>query len=124
LGADEVIDYRAADFTQAVKDVDVVFELVGGNYGTRSIDVLRPGGLLVTAVEARNSELAARTKAAGRLFHGVAVEPDGAELQQLAELVDAGHLRVHVEHAIPLENVATAHALFEGGLRGKAVLTM
>ncbi|MGH8929544.1 MAG: NADP-dependent oxidoreductase [Egibacteraceae bacterium] len=123
LGADEVIDYRAVDFTEAVHDVDVVLELVGGDYGTRSIEVLRAGGLLVTVVERTSAELATRAHAAGRRFAGISVEPDGAGLERLADLVDAGHLRVHVEHAVPLEDAAKAHALLESGLRGKAVLT-
>jgi NADPH:quinone reductase-like Zn-dependent oxidoreductase len=44
LGADEVIDYRTTDFTKAVKDVDAVFETVGGDVATRSFAVLKPGG--------------------------------------------------------------------------------
>jgi NADPH:quinone reductase-like Zn-dependent oxidoreductase len=124
LGADEVIDYRTVDFTEAVRDIDVVLELVGGDYGTRSIEVLRPGGLLLTAVERTNTALAARTKAAGRRFAGVAVEPDGLGLQRLSQLVDDGRLRVHVEQTLPLEDAAKAHVLLESGLRGKAVLTI
>lgn len=124
LGADEVIDYRAIDFTEVVHDVDVVLELVGGDYGTRSIEVLQPNGLLVTAVERTNADLAERTQAAGRRFAGLSVEPDGLELERLAELVDAGHLRVHVEHALPMEEAAKVHALLEAGMTGKAVLTM
>lgn len=124
LGVDEVIDYRAVDFTDVLSDIDVVLELVGGDYATRSIDVLRPGGLLVTAVERTNRELADRTTAAGRRFAGVTVEPDGAELKRLAELVDNGLLRVHVEHAFPMEEVAKAHEMLEAGMTGKAVLTM
>lgn len=124
LGADEVVDYRTVDFAEAVGDVDVVLDLVGGNYGARSIGVLRPGGLLVTAVDRTNSELATRTRAAGRRFAGITVEPDGAGLERLAELVDSGQLRVHVEHAIPLKDAARAHALLQAGLPGKAVLTM
>lgn len=124
LGADEVIDYRAVDFAAVVRDLDVVLELVGGDYGTRSIEVLRPGGLLITAVERTNTELAARTVAAGRRFAGITVEPDGAGLEHLAALVDAGRLRVHVEHAVGLADATKAHELLAGGLRGKAVLTM
>lgn len=124
LGADEVIDYRAVDFTEVVSDIDVVLELVGDDYGTRSIDVLRPGGLLATAVERTNRELADRTTAAGRRFAGITVEPDGQGLERLAGLVDAGQLRVHVEHAFPLEEVAKAHEMLEAGMTGKAVLTM
>ena len=123
LGADQIIDYRKTDFTKAVNDVDVVLELVGGDYGDRSVQVLKPGGLFITAVERTNAELAARTKKAGRRFAGIAVEPDGAALEKLAALTVEGKLHVEVSHAIPLADVAKAHALFDAGsVLGKIVL--
>lgn len=125
LGADEVIDYTAGDFARATGDLDVVFELIGKDYAPRSIPVLRPGGLLVTAVERTNAALAAQVAAAGRRFAGIAVEPDAAGLQHLLDLVERGQLRVHVSHAIPLAEAAHAHALYgQGGVTGKIVLTV
>jgi len=124
LGADQVIDYRAVDFTTAVRDVDVVLDSVGGDNGPRSIEVLRPGGTLLTLVDRANADLAAATTAAGRRFAGVAVEPDGAGLERLAELVDSGGLTVHVEQTFPLEEVAKAHELLFSGLPGKLVLAL
>ena len=50
LGADQVIDYRAARFEDVVKDVDAVIDLVGGETADRSYGVLKPGGVLVSAV--------------------------------------------------------------------------
>jgi NADPH:quinone reductase-like Zn-dependent oxidoreductase len=44
LGADEIIDYNAVDFTKAVRDCDAVFETVGGDIAQRSFEVLKPGG--------------------------------------------------------------------------------
>ena len=44
IGADEVIDYNATDFTKAVRDCDAVFETVGGDVARRSFAVLKPGG--------------------------------------------------------------------------------
>src|SRR6201999_2688740 len=44
IGADEIIDYNAVDFTQAVKDCDAVFDTVGGDVAQRSFKVLKPGG--------------------------------------------------------------------------------
>src|ERR1700741_1569105 len=44
IGADEVIDYNATDFTKAVRNCDAVFETVGGDVATRSFAVLKPGG--------------------------------------------------------------------------------
>src|SRR5205085_9743144 len=48
IGVDEPIDYTAVDFATAVRDVDVVVDPVGGDYGPRSLETLRPGGLLVS----------------------------------------------------------------------------
>src|SRR5712691_10220716 len=44
LGADEVIDYNARDFTEAVADCDAFFDTVGGDVAQRSFAVLKPGG--------------------------------------------------------------------------------
>jgi NADPH:quinone reductase-like Zn-dependent oxidoreductase len=122
LGADQIIDYQAVDFTKATGDLDVVLELVGRDYGRRSIEVLRPGGLLVTAVERLNEGLKREVEAAGRRFMGITVEPDGRGLEALAGLVDDGKLNVHVERTFPLAEAARAHAALAGSLTGKLVL--
>jgi NADPH:quinone reductase-like Zn-dependent oxidoreductase len=44
LGADEIVDYNAVDFTTAVKDCDAVFDTVGGDVAQKSFQVLKPGG--------------------------------------------------------------------------------
>jgi NADPH:quinone reductase-like Zn-dependent oxidoreductase len=125
LGADEVIDYQRVDFARAVEKVDVVLDTVGGDYGERSLAVLRPDGLLVTAVDRLNAGLAARTEAAGRRFAAVAVDPDPVALHGLAELVELGKLRVHVEDSFPFERVADAHRRLETGhVQGKLVLAL
>ena len=123
LGADEVIDYEAEDFSAVARDVDAVLESVGGDYADRSLRTLRPGGLLVTIVERTNAQLAARVKAAGRRFAGIIVEPDSPGLEKLAEWVDSGRLRVHVDEAFPMTAVAQAHRRLEGSAKGKLVLT-
>jgi NADPH:quinone reductase-like Zn-dependent oxidoreductase len=124
LGADEVIDYRAADFAEVARDIDVVLETVGGGYAERSLRTLRPGGLLVTIVERANAGLADAVRAGGRRFAGVTVEPDGAGLATLAEWVDAGRLRVHVEATFPLAEAAQAHQRLGQGVTGKLALTI
>ena len=122
FGADEVVDYRATAFEEAVGEVDIVLDTVG--YGERSLAVLRPGGALVTIVQHTNAELRARVEAAGRRFVGVAVEPDHAGLAELNRLVDKGLLRPQVAATLPLADAATAHELVDGGhTLGKVVLT-
>lgn len=123
FGADEVIDYQKTDFAKVARDIDVVLESVGKDYGTRSIDVLKPNGMLITLVERQNAELKAKTENAGRRFVPLTVEPDGHGLERLAALTVEGKLRVHVSHEIPLTEIARAHELSEtGGVIGKIVL--
>jgi NADPH:quinone reductase-like Zn-dependent oxidoreductase len=124
LGADEVIDYTAVDFTSVVHGVDVVFDAVGGETSDRSLRVLRPGGTLVTIVRHSDTEFRARVESARLRFVGVGVRPDGAALEKIAELVDGDRLRPHVEQVLPLADVAKAHELIETGhTTGKIVLT-
>ena len=125
LGADEVIDYQQVDFTEVVHDVDVVFDVIGGDNGPRSLSVLRPGGCFVTAVDRTNTTLAETAKAAGLRFVGVGVEPDSEGLHRLAELVGTGRLRPHVEQILPLADMARAHELIQTGhTKGKIVVTV
>jgi NADPH:quinone reductase-like Zn-dependent oxidoreductase len=124
LGASAVVDYRSAVFEETLRELDVVFDTVGRGYGDRSLPVLKEGGALVTIVDHFDTALAARVRAAGRRFLGIAVEPDSAGLEALARLVDAGQLRPHVSHAVPFERVREAHELLEGSVTGKIVLTL
>ncbi|MFE0046749.1 NADP-dependent oxidoreductase [Streptomyces albireticuli] len=123
LGADEVVDYRTTDFTEVVRDADVVFDSTA--QGARSLGALRPGGTLVSILEHGDRELAAQVEAAGRRFAGISVEPDYASLEAIAELVDAGRIRPHVDATFPLTEAAEAHRLVAAGTaRGKIVLTV
>jgi NADPH:quinone reductase-like Zn-dependent oxidoreductase len=107
-----------------VGDLDVVLDSVGGEIARRSIGALRPGGMLITIVGRRDLDLAARTRAAGRRFAGLSVEPDYPGLEALARLVDSGQLRVHLQTTLPLAEAAKAHQLLESGrTTGKIALT-
>jgi NADPH:quinone reductase-like Zn-dependent oxidoreductase len=123
LGADRVIDYQAHDFAAELRDVDVVLDLIGGGYAQRSLDVLRDDGLLITAVERPNAELAEATRAAGKRFSAVAVDPDPTALRSLARLAAEKSIRVHVDGSFGLSDVAEAHRLVESGhARGKVTM--
>ena len=125
LGADELIDYRAADFAEQVDGVDVVLDTIGGDTARRSIGVLRPGGLLVTIVGRRDVDLATSTTTAWRRFAGLSVEPDYPALEALADLAESGKLRVHLQATLDLAEAAKAHELLESGsVTGKITLTI
>lgn len=126
LGADELVDYTAVRFEDAISDIDVVIDLVGDghdNTSTRSLDVLRPDGLLVAVPGGVSPELAAAAEAKGLRTSAFLVEPDGPALATIAGLIDSGEVAVEVEEVFPLEQVASAHARGESNrTRGKLVL--
>lgn len=126
LGADEVIDYTRQDFTEVARDVDVVLDAVGGDYAQRSLQVLRPGGILVTITgRAEAGQLRSAAGERGVRAATLLVEPDHAGLERLAQLVQKGQLRVEVAATFPLEQAAAAHQLSEAGrTAGKIVLVV
>ncbi|MEV0296761.1 NADP-dependent oxidoreductase [Nocardia sp. NPDC050710] len=123
LGADEVIDYSTRDFSTTLRDIDIVLDAFGGDYGTRSLAVLRPGGHLVTLPGPDHVPTAADADARGIRIGWTVVEPDSAGLRALADLVAAGKLRAEIDTVLPLTDAAAAHARGETGrTRGKIVL--
>lgn len=120
LGADEVIDYRTTRFEDVVRDVDVVFDTVGGDVQERSWNVLRKGGILVSIV---GNPSADRAKAHGARAGYVFVQPSGSQLARIGRLLDEGVIQSVVSKVLPLASAREAHALSEGGhVRGKIVL--
>ncbi|MFI1102120.1 NADP-dependent oxidoreductase [Streptomyces melanogenes] len=126
LGADEVVDYTATRFEKELSDIDVVVDLVGDEIdstSTRSLAVLRPGGLLVAVPSGVSQELAEKAAEAGVRARPYLVEPDGTALTTLAGLIDAGAIKVEVAAVLPLEQAAEAHRQQASGrTRGKIVL--
>ncbi|WP_371526420.1 NADP-dependent oxidoreductase [Streptomyces sp. NBC_01283] len=125
LGADEVIDYTRADFTTAARDVDVVIDTIGGDYGPRSLKTLRPGGIVVSLASPAEAHLADRARALGLRSIFMITEADQAGLKEIASLAASHRLRVRVDTALPLEQAAKAHEIGETGrTTGKIVLTV
>ncbi|MFB9907475.1 NADP-dependent oxidoreductase [Allokutzneria oryzae] len=122
LGVDQPVDYRTRDFTE-VGPVDVVFDLVGGEYGERSAGIVAAGGVLVSAYPQNTGVTPERIAELG-IRHAVTfVQPCAPDLAQLAALTEAGALTVHVDHVLPLAEAAKAHNLVAAGTTtGKVVL--
>jgi NADPH:quinone reductase-like Zn-dependent oxidoreductase len=123
LGADEVIDYRSERFEERCGNLDAVIDLPGGDLGRRSLEVLRPGGILVQVRGTADEELHAVAKERRQRVTGFLAEPDPVGLEGLVALVEAGRLQVHLSETFDLEQAADAHRRAEdhhGG--GKLVL--
>jgi NADPH:quinone reductase-like Zn-dependent oxidoreductase len=123
LGADEVIDYTSVKVADAVHDVDVVLDTVGGEVTEQSWSALKPGGILVTVVGGADADVAAargvRTEAVG---HPAATRP---YLERLGALVASGALRPEIQRTFPLDQAAEAHTASETGHgRGRILLSV
>ena len=120
LGANHVIDYNAAPFENQVRDVDVVFDAVGGDTLRRSWGVLKPDGRLVTIAADNAATADERTKKAFFI-----VEPNRAQLVEIGRLLDAGTLRAVVDAEVPFSRAAEAYAgTVERHGRGKLVVVL
>ena len=125
LGVDEAVDYRSRRFEEVVEPVDVVYDLIGGDVSVRSLDVLRPDGVMIVLPSSAAAPAVEAARDRGLRAVGVLVEPDGDGLEDLAALVEAGGLRVLIDETFPLDRAADAHRLGEQGrATGKIVLTV
>lgn len=126
LGASDVIDYTTTRFEDVVHDMDVVIDLVGNVHddtGTRSLGVLKPGGLIVNVPSASWPSVEADAAAAGVRGTGYRVPADGSTLAVVSRLLESGDVRVYVDQVFDLADAVSAHeALETGHTRGKIVL--
>jgi NADPH:quinone reductase-like Zn-dependent oxidoreductase len=120
--AREVIDARTVRL-DALTGVDVVLDLIGGETQDRSFAVLKPGGVLVSAVSTPDREKAARYGVRALFF---LVEVTSRRLEEIAALIEAGDLRTNVGDVLPLAEARLAHEMLAGKPHkpGKIVLTV
>ena len=122
LGAEVAIDYKAQRFEDLARDIDLVFDLIAGETQRRSWSVLKPGGILVSTLQKPDEQEAQRHRARGTNYMA---KPNGAQLGEIARLIDAGKVRPVVAATMPLAEAARAQELLEREhIRGKVVLTI
>jgi NADPH:quinone reductase-like Zn-dependent oxidoreductase len=120
LGADGVID-RAARFEEKVKQIDAVLDTVGGETLDRSYEVLKHGGILMSAAAQPSNERAEHYAVRALFF---LVQVTAQRLNKIAELVDAGELKTAVGEVLWLHEARRGHEMLQGAphRRGKIVL--
>lgn len=144
LGAEKIINYKTQDFVQETlnwtggRGVDVVFDTVGGETYLRSLGAARMYGKVVSLLSTPLSLADAQLARLRNLTLGfdLMLTPQAMGLtddrihqrkilEQGAAMANAGKLKVHISHRLPLEQVAEAHRMIEaGGMVGKIVLTI
>ena len=121
IGVDVPVDYTITPFESVARNVDAVFDNVGGETQQRSWSLLKPGGILLSIVQPPSQEIA-DTYGVRQQFAGAGMA-GGELLAKFAAMVDAGKLKVVVSKVLPLSEVQHAHTLVEGRhTRGKLVL--
>lgn len=119
LGADQIIDYNAVDFTTVVKDCDAVFDTVGGDVAKRSFAVLKPGG---RAAFIASGAQAPKPERSDVVALRPAVPRDRPHLERIAALVAAGAVHPPETRLYKLGDAIAAHNVSEGRhFRGKLV---
>ncbi|RIX97764.1 NADP-dependent oxidoreductase [Aureimonas flava] len=147
LGADRVIDYTAERFEDRVRDVDGVFDLMGGDTLSRSFDVVKPGGTVVSVAGVPEPQTAwkdldrrgflpalfwlaswrlrRQARRRGVRYRYLFMRPDGAELAELAELIRDGGLEPVIDRVFAFDEIAAAFAHLETGrAKGKVIVRM
>jgi NADPH:quinone reductase-like Zn-dependent oxidoreductase len=121
LGADDVRDYTAGEFSDGLDAVDVVLDPFGGDQTITALRVVRDGGTVVSLLDFEDT---ARQEAERRgiKLARILVHPDGPALEALAVLAADGRLTPHVSAQYPLEKAGDAHREFDTGVQGKVVL--
>lgn len=138
LGAEIAVNYREADFVEAVTAVggaDVILDMVGGDYADRNLKCLKAGGRLVQIAFLKGSKveidmmriMLKRLTVTGSTLRARPVEEKARLAAAVEETVwpwiEAGKIRVVADAVIPLEEAAKAHALIDSsGHAGKILL--
>lgn len=120
LGANEFVDYTKTNSEEVVKDVDVVFDTVGGATLERSYQVLKKGGFLVTIVEKPSQELAEKHSVTAQ---HIASQPNPKQFEEITQLIEQNKIKPYVEKVFSLSEAKEAQILSkEGHTRGKLIL--
>lgn len=144
LGADEVVDYRQEAFEERLSGYDIVLDTLGGEVTAKSLDVLKPGGRLISiagppdpafarAVGANwivrqfirfgSASIRRKARARGIDYSFLFMHPEGSQLAQIGKLIEAGALRPIIDREFPFEETPAAlERSASGRARGKVVI--
>ncbi len=120
LGADAFIDYKSKDFETIVKDMDVVFDPIGGDTHKRSYQVLKENGILVSLVQEPFEELMQHYKVQAKIM---ASQPNPEQLEAITQMVEAGQIKTEIGQVFPLSEAKKAQIQSQDrNVRGKIIL--
>ncbi len=120
LGVDEPIDYTQQRFEDIARKIDIVLDTLGDETQERSWSVLKKRGVLVSLVQPPSEE---KAKKLGVRAAIIGAQPNGAQLAEIAKIIDSGKLAPIFDRILPLSEARRAHELIQSGhTRGKIAL--
>ena len=127
LGADYVINYKKEDFVDVIlketkgEGVNIVFDTVGGETFSKSLDIIRTFGRITSIVRMPTNLDKAYFK--NIVIHPVFVQSGRLKLDLMRDLIERGQLKPQIDSVISLKEIPKAHERLEkGGVRGKIVI--
>jgi len=125
LGADEHIDYTKLRFEDSVHDMDFVFDGIGGEYISRSLNVLKPGGTIVSLPSGGSAGVVEKAGEKGMKGYTFLVRSNGSDMKEIAGMLEAGIIKSYISAVYPFDDMQSAHRHIETGrTMGKIVLTL
>lgn len=125
LGADKHIDYQTENFREVIKEVDFVFDTVGGETLEQSIDIAKPGGTIISIVALTQEDIMFKAKEKGVNLSLRALQFNGDDLRAFAGLMSKGIIKSFIARIYPFTAIAEAHTQVETRrTAGKIVLTV
>lgn len=123
LGADEHFDYKSRPFEEAISDIDIVLDTIGGNNIERSFEVVKKGGTVITLPSNTSEGIVEKAKAKGINGFFFMVQSNGEDIKQIADLLERGIIKPHVSAVYSFDEIQKAHKQIEtGSTRGKIVI--
>jgi len=127
LGVDVFIDYTVNDFRNEAKDMDIVFDGVGGEVSLQSLECIRNNGMLITLPSMYRNDSAVLENAKNKNITCIwpTAIPNVEDLNELATLIISGKIKVKISKVFLLEEIALAHAELEKGhTQGKIIISV
>ncbi len=140
LGADRVIDYKTEDYKTIVKDADIVFDTLGGNYSLEAFEVIKKGGKVVSVIGPLDEEtakmfgmanyklpedLAKLVSEKEASYKYIFMHPNGAHLNQIKSLIEDEKIKPIIDKVYAFsESVEAFTHLASGRAKGKIVIKM
>ncbi|MFB6457031.1 NADP-dependent oxidoreductase [Chitinophaga sp. Hz27] len=125
LGVDQHIDYTTQPLKAQVSDLDFVLDTLGGDNITTSLQVIKPGGTLISLPGASEAIIADKSKGYPVNASYIRVQSNGKDMQQIASWLAEGKLKSIIAAVFPFKEIGKAHLQIESGrTAGKVVVKL